>query len=365
MHRLTNYGESSHEGSSQNLIVLSFALPVFNDSFSLGETIMSITQEIGPFENEVEILVSDNNSEDDATSLAANLLQHTKNHRIVRQQSNLGFAGNLRELTSMSKGRYIWFIGAGDTLVPGSLSALVLKLREKNWAFGTVMTLFNYHRHGAYTLPQDNFSVGSSLFENEVVVFSHAISSNIFDRQVLEKFFMSDSPKSPEKSLPNGVPEYTLQVDEGSERHWPHLEAISSFAQSSGETDFSWFEYRTLTVLLKNNKNGNWDQGPLAMEIFLQWIEVAREASVNLPRSIWLRRLARHLSGNHFLAFVFMLRKDSIVDKREIIRAIRVASIGFLTKATALLIAVAPRTAITLAVTLRSFLPKPPDYHRE
>jgi GT2 family glycosyltransferase len=73
----------------------------------------------------VEILVSDNHSGDDAYAMSKSMLANYPNVQVVRQSANIGYAGNLMALASLSRGEYLWFIGAGDTVFPGCLAEII------------------------------------------------------------------------------------------------------------------------------------------------------------------------------------------------------------------------------------------------
>jgi len=346
-----------------NTPILTLALPVFNDAEALLETIRSIAPELHGYSNLVEVLVSDNCSTVDSTGDFAKALEGFSDSRVVRQSSNLGFDGNLKALSTLARGTYIWFIGAGDTLVDGSMADLIALLKEDRYSWGSVMGLFNYHRHEEYIEPLETNLFASSKYYSETQVFNHAISLNIFKTEILRNFSCRGHGLGRFRYRPDargGEANLTPEIDEC---YWPHLEAVGQFALENSDSELIWFEYLRKTVLLNSNKNGNWDKGKAAMRIFAQWSDVVASSSVALPRSAWLRNLNAELRSWHLLRFTFMLRQDSNLRSADLLllqQRVRAKLPVFLG---ATLIWILPRFSVSLlAWVRRRFWPKAPSY---
>jgi glycosyltransferase involved in cell wall biosynthesis len=335
-------------------LLLTIALPVFNDSEALLETIESLTPEIVGFGDLVEVLVSDNASYDDSTAYFTDALSDIPNSQVVRQKSNLGFAGNLNALANMSNGTYIWYIGAGDTLVAGALSGVIDVLRDRTVSWGTVMGLFNYHRHEEYQNPEVALLLSNSLEPSKTAVFNHAISLNIFKVDIVRNLKSCSGHNSVYlKSTLRSAGRSASYTVERESCHWPHLEAVGRFALENPGQDLTWFEYLPKAILLNSNRNGNWDKSPAAMRIFAQWSEVVTYAAAALPLSSWLANLRDELRGWHLLRFTFMLRQDSTLRSAEILLQQRKMNVPLLFRIGVRLICLLPQTAIELLVWLR------------
>jgi hypothetical protein len=66
----------------------------------------------------LEILVSDNASDDSTPSLIAEFAKSNPKVKTFRQASNLGFRGNMEFLASQAAGEWILYMSCGDTLIP-------------------------------------------------------------------------------------------------------------------------------------------------------------------------------------------------------------------------------------------------------
>jgi glycosyltransferase involved in cell wall biosynthesis len=348
----------------QNKLLISLALPVYNDVAAMCETLKSLISEVHGLQEKVEILVSDNCSEDNADLAAEKILSTVEQKKVFKQTSNLGFAGNLKALALESSARYIWFIGAGDVLVPGTLKRILDVLEDENdWDFGTVMTLFLYHNHDLYQTPILELESASSQVESSVPVFSHAISSNIMKTEIFRSFDKCDGHENVLGQSHAGTVRKVSDL-RTVECYWPHLEAVSIYARSHEKSGVRWFFFKPLTILLKSNKNGNWDKGESALLIFLQWVQVVEYAYKHLSNSLWLRKLSNDLRSSHLLAFLFMLRKERVLPRNALIKQLQNAKLSSLVKLSSKFIIFAPQSFLLVGALLRRFLPKAPRYHR-
>lgn len=98
---------------------ISVCVPMYNNSATIERCLRSILDQDGV---EFEILVCDDNSSDDCTSVAAALLR--PGDRLIRNQPNLGLNGNHNKCIEMARGRYIQFVHGDDWLLPGALRTL-------------------------------------------------------------------------------------------------------------------------------------------------------------------------------------------------------------------------------------------------
>lgn len=349
---------------SQSGLLLTVALPVFNDSQALLATINSLVPELQASAELIEILVSDNCSAKDSTSDFKDALSGFPNATVVRQKSNLGFAGNLGALANIANGTYIWFIGAGDTLVPGAISGVMDLLRDRKVSWGTVMGLFNYHRHEEYQEPKVAHWLSSSLDSSSTAVYNHAISLNIFKTEIIRDFGACIGHSVEYLQRSSKVFGQVAKVSPQQEAcHWPHLEAVGKYASENSDRELVWFEYLPKTILLNSNRNGNWDKSSAAMRIFSQWSEVVAYTSAALPLSRWLHDLRMELRGWHLLRFTFMLKQDSTLESAEILLHQRTMQVSLLFRICARLICWLPKPAIQALVwTRRRFWPQAPAH---
>lgn len=107
--------------------ILTIAIPTFNRASSLEILLKQLEKELN---DDVEVLVSDNNSQDDTERLMKSYIK--KNPKILynRNKANLEFNGNIRVLYEKSRTQYIWFICDDDTITPGAIKIIVKELQK-------------------------------------------------------------------------------------------------------------------------------------------------------------------------------------------------------------------------------------------
>tara|TARA_B110000503_G_scaffold138213_1_gene223986 strand:- start:769 stop:1839 length:1071 start_codon:yes stop_codon:yes gene_type:complete len=339
-------------------MLLTICLPVFNDSRALSTTIESLLSQKIEWGTTAEILVSDNFSEDNAAEQAKRQLAQTSGSRVFRQSENLGFLGNLRFLSHAATGEYIWFIGAGDTVVDDSLEIILGILATKKFDWGTVRALFDFHDNTGYFLPEQVLEACDSQEISKVAVFNHAISMNIVRRKIFTEFTscLPHRSSSREKIIEPSFGESRGSLDlwESETCYWPHLEAIAMFCSAHSGDKLSWFEYHEISVLLSDNKNGNWDKGLSAFKIYGQWIQVVSMAHDALGKSSWLDNLERELKNLHLLRFTFMVKKDGNLRSAEIARELWASDTSQSIKVIASLICWTPSLLLKLLAQLRA-----------
>jgi glycosyltransferase involved in cell wall biosynthesis len=105
---------------------LTIGVPTFNRASELRKLLTSIERE--NFFSDVEILVSDNASQDDTQTVLTYFSGKIKNLRILINQKNLGFDGNILSLYQQATGKYIWFLSDDDCFLPGSIEKIIAYL---------------------------------------------------------------------------------------------------------------------------------------------------------------------------------------------------------------------------------------------
>lgn len=109
--------------------LLSICIPTYNHISTLKECLFRLLEARKEFDEDVEIIVSDNCSSDDTIDFLRELQSENKNFRYFRNERNLGFNGNIELLiTKYAQGKYVWTIGDDDYV-----SVEVLKFFFENY----------------------------------------------------------------------------------------------------------------------------------------------------------------------------------------------------------------------------------------
>lgn len=113
--------------------------------------------------NQIELVVSDNCSDDNTYDELVSNFGKEKEIRLFRQETNLGLVGNLYFLFDIAQGDYIWFLSDDDPLNPESIKSL-LSLMYSNPKSFYLLNFRTDQSTDVYWRKSDN---NLSLFNNE------------------------------------------------------------------------------------------------------------------------------------------------------------------------------------------------------
>jgi glycosyltransferase involved in cell wall biosynthesis len=99
-------------------ILLTIAIPTYNRAAHLDEQLKRLGTQI---KDSVEVLVSDNASDDNTGEIVNRYKCVLPNLVYCRNAVNLGFDRNIIRLYCEAKGEYIWFLSDDDAILPGAL----------------------------------------------------------------------------------------------------------------------------------------------------------------------------------------------------------------------------------------------------
>jgi abequosyltransferase len=111
--------------------LLSLCIPTYNRADLLPTALESALAELaGCPEGLVELLVSDNGSEDATPSVLEAFRARYPALRVHRHPGNLGFDANYLSCVELAQGRFVWIMGDDDAWMPGSLGTLLKVLEQ-------------------------------------------------------------------------------------------------------------------------------------------------------------------------------------------------------------------------------------------
>jgi glycosyltransferase involved in cell wall biosynthesis len=120
---------------------ISVGLPVFNGERYIASAVASVLDQSA---TDFELIVSDNCSTDRSSEICADLARQDPRIRYVRNEQNLGVAGNVEKIFAAARGEYFMFLGHDDLLGESYLEALCATLDARPdavLAFGTVRSI--------------------------------------------------------------------------------------------------------------------------------------------------------------------------------------------------------------------------------
>jgi len=175
---------------SNNRPLLTIAVPTYNRSSFLRRSLQSILGQIGPHQDQVELLVFDNCSSDDTAGVVASL--QGAGHRInfTVNPENLGADGNFLACFRAARGKYFLLFSDDDILLDGALDKLVPVLSAGDYGVVYLEQYFFLKDHLAERprRPQRGLKVyhDRTRFIRDVNIWFTFISSNVVNKTLVD-----------------------------------------------------------------------------------------------------------------------------------------------------------------------------------
>lgn len=113
-------------------ILLSICIPTFNRCELLIQSMEALVNQVSQFDiNDIEIIVSDNNSIDQTSQAIQSIIRDNSkiNIRHYRQEENIGAVRNNYFLLQSAVGDFIYLVSDDDIFLPGSLKKILTIIR--------------------------------------------------------------------------------------------------------------------------------------------------------------------------------------------------------------------------------------------
>ena len=175
-------------------ILISFCIPTFNRAEYLSETLSSI---IDQSKNDIEIVISDNASEDNTEEIVNQFSKNFGNIKYFKWEKNVGADLNYMKSVDLASGEYCWFLGSDDQITNDAIAIMRKEIELKKdiylcSEFFCDEKMIPYKRH--YLLGRNqisknfNFSNRSNLLDYFNLAQSHSalfgyLSVIIFKRE--------------------------------------------------------------------------------------------------------------------------------------------------------------------------------------
>ena len=132
-------------------VLLTLGIPTYNRAYAVRELLSRLEAEM-PDAAPVEVLVSDNASEDDTREAVQSKIGRCKlNISYCRNETNVGFDGNVLAIYRKAKGQYVWYMGDDDRIEPGGIGTLLRHLAAIEPCGLVVCNVRNGMQDGTYS----------------------------------------------------------------------------------------------------------------------------------------------------------------------------------------------------------------------
>lgn len=118
-----------------NRIFLTIAIPTYNGARTISRCIESILSQI---EDGVEVLVCDNASTDETSSLVQRMALENSQIRYTRNETNAGFDRNVDHCISRANGDFVWLLSDDDIICKEGAVREVLQVIGKHPELGAI-----------------------------------------------------------------------------------------------------------------------------------------------------------------------------------------------------------------------------------
>ncbi|MBW3697564.1 glycosyltransferase family 2 protein [Vibrio sp. T187] len=108
---------------------LSFCIPTYNRSEYLSQTLANIIPQLS---EDVEIVISDNASDDDTQSMVSRFMEDYPNIKYFRWDSNMGADINYLKTVELASGEYCWLLGSDDFIEAGAVTRVLKEINDKH-----------------------------------------------------------------------------------------------------------------------------------------------------------------------------------------------------------------------------------------
>jgi abequosyltransferase len=173
-------------------ILLSICIPTFNRAKYLDKCLAQFCQQAADFPGKLEIIVSDNASNDNTTEIVKKY-----NHKYCpisynKNEINIGADANIIKLLSQIRGKYFWVFGDDDILLDGKLRVIFKALNENDVG---MIYLENYWFQEDFEREKPRMGDSNQIeiflekksFLKKINIWTTFLSAGIFDKSVLLK----------------------------------------------------------------------------------------------------------------------------------------------------------------------------------
>jgi abequosyltransferase len=104
--------------------LLTIAIPTFNRSACLTQLLEVLAPQLVG-ESRVELMISDNQSQDDTPAVVESFRQKGLVLTYIRNETNIGSDANFLQCFEQASGKYMWLVGDDDIILPDALARIL------------------------------------------------------------------------------------------------------------------------------------------------------------------------------------------------------------------------------------------------
>ncbi len=156
---------------------LSICIPVYNRADIFKHSLENACKACLGFNEQVEIVVSDNNSDDDIENIFNDIQSKYKEINMIyhKNQNNIGMARNFLKVVELASGKFCWIIGCDDFIKKNSVSELTSIIEtQKDISFISLnYDLLYLNKISSANNIEDKFTNISNYLEQDEFLHQH------------------------------------------------------------------------------------------------------------------------------------------------------------------------------------------------
>ena len=173
---------------NENNIKLSIAIPTYNRAKYLDKCLKSIYNQKNIDFNEIEVVISDNNSSDETKFVVDKWKDKFPIFVYKKNSTNIGPTRNIRNALNLARGNYIWLFGDDDIFAKDYAIAKILSVTSTN-KYGFIWT-------GVKEIGESDKKNKDEFIEVDHIKLLSMIDSGLISRCVFQKKAYSLTKKS-------------------------------------------------------------------------------------------------------------------------------------------------------------------------
>lgn len=173
--------------------LLTLAIPTFNRAWCLRELLPLLLDQVKD-EPRIELIISDNASSDDTSSVVQAFVARGLPVRYIRNTHNIGPDANFLQCFEQARGRYVWLFSDDDLIIPGALKKILNYCGAGEYDLIWVSSYSFGESHEPHPAGPGNDAVEISdarAYAKRVHIFFTFISGNIVNK---DRIFAGNTP---------------------------------------------------------------------------------------------------------------------------------------------------------------------------
>ncbi len=138
-------------GINKNLPLLTIAIPTWNRAKTLDEALGFLLPQVNSFKQDIEVIVSDNASEDQTKEVIEKYILNFPTLNIIfnRNCENIKFFGNFNRCKELAKGKFIWILSDDDFICENVIGEVMNHIHKGEDEYALIF-LKNNNSHDSF-----------------------------------------------------------------------------------------------------------------------------------------------------------------------------------------------------------------------